>query len=200
MANVAYIRVSTEEQNEDRQREALKKFDIGKWFVEKKSAKNTERPELQKLLEYVREGDTVYIHDLSRLARSIRDLLKLIDFFQQKKVHLVSNKDSIDTSTAYGELMLTIIGAINQFERQNMLERQREGIEIAKKKGIYKGRKKIQFPKNWGEVYEMYRTREITAVDAMKKLGLKNNTFYKLVKEHKAKIEEQQARGEQNAI
>lgn len=189
MAKIAYIRVSTEEQNEGRQREALNKYNIDKWFVEKKSAKNMERETLRELLDYIRDGDIVYVHDLSRLARSIRDLLKLIDLFQQKKVHLVSNKDNIDTSTAMGNLMLSIIGAINEFERQNMLERQKEGIEIAKKKGVYKGRKKIKQPKEWDKVYEEYRTRQVTAVGAMEKLGLKNNTFYKLVQEEKAKNE-----------
>jgi len=93
MARVAYVRVSTEEQNEARQREALAKRDIDKWFVEKNSAKDTNRPEFQKMLDWVREGDTIYIHDLSRIARSTRDLLDLLDTLQGKGVDLVSDKE-----------------------------------------------------------------------------------------------------------
>ena len=136
---VAYVRVSTEEQNEARQIEALKKHGIEKWFTEKISGKSMDRPQLQAMLDYVREGDTVYIHDFSRLARSTRDLLEIVERLQAKSVHLVSNKENLDT----GKLMLTMIAAINEFERQNLLDRQREGIAIAKRNGIYKGRKKV---------------------------------------------------------
>ena len=96
---VAYIRVSTVEQNEARQIEAMKSHNIEKYFTEKVSAKDTNRPQLQAMLDYVREGDTVYIHDFSRLARSTKDLLEIIELLHSKCVHLVSNKESIDTST-----------------------------------------------------------------------------------------------------
>lgn len=134
---VAYVRVSTIEQNEARQLEGLEKYNIEKWFTEKVSGKNTNRPQLLALLDFVREGDTVYIHDFSRLARSTKDLLELVELFREKGVTLVSNKENIDTSTPTGKLMLTMIAAINEFERTNMLERQREGIEIAKREGKY---------------------------------------------------------------
>ena len=182
--NIAYIRVSTVEQNEGRQIEALKKHNIDKWFTEKVSAKDTNRPQLNNMLEFAREGDTIYIHDLSRLARSTKDLLEIVEQLQAKGIHLVSNKESIDTSTATGKLMITMIGAINEFERANLLERQKEGIAIAKAKGKFKGRKKIGFPSNWEEVYPKYKTREITANKAMELLNLKRNTFYKLKKEY----------------
>ena len=107
-----------------------------------------ERPELVAMLEFAREGDNIYIHDLSRLARSTADLLKIVELLNEKKINLISNKESIDTSTATGKLMLTMIGAINEFERQNLKERQAEGIEIAKNKGKYKGRKKVERPDN----------------------------------------------------
>lgn len=141
---IAYVRVSTVEQNEARQIEALKKYGIDKWFTEKVSAKDTNRPQLQAMLEFAREGDTVYIHDFSRLARSTSDLLKMVELLQAKGVHLVSNKESIDTSTPTGKLMLTMLGAIYEFERTNLLERQREGVAIAKTQGKYKGRKEIK--------------------------------------------------------
>lgn len=96
---IAYVRVSTVEQNEARQIEALKKYDVDKWFTEKVSAKDTNRPQLQAMIDFAREGDTIYIHDFSRLARSTADLLKLVEQLQAKGVHLVSNKENIDTST-----------------------------------------------------------------------------------------------------
>ena len=136
---LAYVRVSTEEQNEARQVEALKKYDIEKWYIEKVSGKNQERQKLQEMLDFARDGDTIYIHDLSRLARSTKDLLEIIEKLQAKGVHLVSNKESIDTNSATGKLIITFLAAINEFERQNMLERQHEGIVIAKREGKYKG-------------------------------------------------------------
>ena len=152
--NVAYVRVSTIEQNEERQIEALKTHNIDKWFIEKISGKNTNRPELKSMIEFVREGDIIYIHSLDRLARSTKDLLDIVEKLQSKKVHLVSNKENIDTTTATGKLMLTMIAAIAEFERANMLERQREGIAIAKAEGKYKGRKSIGYPDNWEEIYK----------------------------------------------
>ena len=138
MANIAYVRVSTVDQNEERQIEALEKRDIDRWFIEKVSAKDMNRPKLQEMLEYIRSGDTVYIHDFSRLARSTKDLLEIVEFLHSKDVGLVSNKENIDTTTPQGKLMLTMIGAIAEFERENLLERQREGIAIAKKQGNIK--------------------------------------------------------------
>ena len=113
--NIAYVRVSTEEQNEARQTEALSKYNIEKWFVEKVSAKDTHRPELQAMIDFARQGDTIYIHDFSRLARSTQDLLELVEKFKSKGIILISNKENIDTSTPTGKLMLTMIAAINEF-------------------------------------------------------------------------------------
>lgn len=182
--NISYVRVSTIEQNESRQVEGLKKYNIDEWFIEKVSAKDANRPKLQEVIKFARKGDTVYVHSLDRLARSTKDLLDIVEQLQAKGIHLVSSKENIDTNTATGKLMLTMIGAINTFERENMLERQREGIAIAKENGAYKGRKEISYPKNWAEIYNQYKTRELTGTKAMEQLGLKRNTFYKLVKEY----------------
>lgn len=185
MAKISYIRVSTEDQNEQRQIEGLSKYGtFDKQFIEKVSAKDMNRPELQHMLEYMREGDTIYVLDFSRLARSTKDLLDIVETLKKKKVELVSDKEKIDTNTPTGKLLLTMIAAINDFERENLLERQREGIAIAKKKGVYKGRKKIQAPKNWAEVYSQYKSRRLTGKEAMERLKLKRNTFYKLLKEY----------------
>lgn len=183
--NIAYVRVSTVEQNEERQVQALTQRGIEKWFTEKVSGKDTKRPQLQAMLEFAREGDTIYIHDLSRLGRNTEDLLHITAQLQAKGINLVSNKESIDTNSATGKLMFTMIAAIAEFERTNLKERQREGISIAKQKGKYKGRKCIAQPVNWNDVYSKWLQREITARKAMELLNLKTNTFYKLVAEQK---------------
>lgn len=185
-AKLAYVRVSTEEQNEARQIEALKKHGIDKWFIEKVSGKNMERPQLQAMLDYAREGDTVYIHDLSRLARSTIDLLWIVERLNRDGVRLVSNHENIDTETAPGKLMLTTLGAINEFERNNLLERQREGIAIAKRKGKYKGRKRVELD-NAAEVYRQYVTREKTKAELARGLGISRPTLDRLLKEHEKK-------------
>jgi len=185
MANIAYVRVSTVEQNEARQIEALKNHNIDKWFTEKISAKDTNRPELEKMLDYVREGDTVYIHDFSRLARSTKDLLDIVEQLQAKGVELHSNKENIDTSTASGKLMLTMIGAIAEFERANLLERQREGIAIAKEEGKYKGRKPVNISKKvFMEQYYRYMKREINKRELAKILNISRPTLDKLISEY----------------
>lgn len=102
------IKISTVEQNEARQVEALKKYGIDKWFIEKVSGKDMNRPELQKMLEYAREGDTIYIHDFSRISRNTADLLALVKGLTEKGIHLVSNHENLDTSTPTGKLMLTV--------------------------------------------------------------------------------------------
>lgn len=185
--NIAYVRVSTIEQNEARQVEGLKKYHIEKWFTEKVSAKDANRPMLKAMIDFAREGDTIHIHSFDRLARSTKDLLEIVEQLQAKGIHLVSSKENIDTNTPTGKLMLTMIAAINTFERENMLERQREGIAIAKEEGKYVGRKEIRYPASWTEIYKKYKTRELTGTKAMELLGLKRNTFYKLVKEYEAK-------------
>lgn len=181
MMKIAYIRVSTVEQNEARQIEALKKYGIEKWFTEKVSAKNTNRPQLQQMLEFVREGDTIYIHDFSRLARSTKDLLDITERLATQEIYIVSNKENIDTSTPTGKLMLTMIAAINEFERLNLLERQREGIAIAKRQGKYKGRKPFSTDK-FPELYNKYIGREINKTEFARLLGVSRPTLNKLIR------------------
>ena len=183
MAKIAYIRVSTIEQNEARQKESLTKYGIDRWYLDKVSAKDTNRPQLQAMLDYAREGDTIYIHDFSRFARSTADLLQLVQLLQDKGIHLVSVKEAIDTNTPTGRLMLTMIAAINQFERENLLERQREGIAIAKEQGKYKGRKQIII-EDFAEKYEMYKNRQIRSkAELAKQLGISRPTLDKMIAE-----------------
>ena len=169
---IAYVRVSSADQNEARQIEALKKYDIEKWFTEKVSGKDMNRPELQNMLEFAREGDTVYVEDFSRLARSTKDLLEL-----------VSMKENLDTATPTGKLMLTMIAAINEFERANILERQREGIELAKQRGVYKGRRAIEI-EDFGKYYEKYLRRVYTKKELAEELGISRPTLDRLIAEY----------------
>ncbi|MBE6845458.1 MAG: recombinase family protein [Ruminococcus sp.] len=179
---IAYVRVSTVEQNEARQLESLEKYDIEKWFTEKVSAKDTNRPQLKQMLDFARDGDTIYIHDFSRLARSTKDLLDIVETLNSKGISLVSNKESIDTSTPTGKLMLTMIGAINEFERTNLLERQREGIAIAKRNGKYKGRKPFSSDR-FDELYAEYLCRKISKSELAKQLGISRPTLDRLIRE-----------------
>ena len=181
---IGYVRVSTIDQNEARQVEALKKYGIEKWYSEKVSGKDLNRPKLQEMLDFVREGDTIYIHDFSRISRSVKDLLSLIDLLEAKKVHLVSVKENLDTSTPAGRLMLTMIGAINEFERANLLERQAEGIAIAKAKGKYKGRKAIEINEAFIEGYNKYLARKLSKSALAKELGVSRPTLDKLINEY----------------
>ena len=188
LIRIAYVRVSSIQQNEARQLEALKNYGIEKWFVEKVSGKNTDRPKLQEMLNYVREGDSVYVEDFSRLARSTKDLLAIVELLEKKEVQLISLKENIDTHTPTGKLMLTMIAAIAEFERENILERQREGIAIAKQQGKFKGGhvKKINEDK-FLDLYEQYKCRGISKVQMAKRLRVSRPTLDKLIKERKEK-------------
>ena len=182
--NIAYVRVSTEEQNEQRQLDALKGYNIEEWFIEKVSAKNMNRPKLQEMLGFVRKGDTIYIVSFDRLARSTKDLLSIVEQLESKSVALVSCKENIDSSTPTGKLMLTMIGAIAEFERQNILDRQREGIRLAKQQHKYCGRQKKRIDeKTFKLYYEEYMKREITKKNLAIKLNLSRPTLDRYLKE-----------------
>ena len=182
--NIGYIRVSTADQNLDRQREALKKYNIERWFEEKISGKDTNRPELQEMLRFAREGDTIFVHDFSRLARSTKDLLNIVESLLKRKISIVSLKENVDSSTPTGKLMLTMIGAIDEFEREIMLERQREGIEVAKRRGVYKGRKAIALPDNFGLYYDAWTRHEANKTGIAQALGVSRPTVDKFIVEY----------------
>ena len=189
---LAYIRVSTAEQNEARQIEAMEQYHIEKFFTEKISGKDANRPKLQELLEFAREGDTIHVHDFSRLARSTKDLLEIVETLTKKGVTLVSNKESIDTGTPTGKLMLTMIGAIAEFDRACILDRQREGIAIAKRDGKYKGGKRKRVC-GFEAGYTRYKAREITKAQLAKELHISRPTLDKRISEYESKAEERQA-------
>lgn len=182
MARIGYVRVSTYSQTTARQDDAMAELGVDRLFVEKISGKNANRPELKKMLEYVREGDTVVVADISRLARSTRDLLTIVDTLNKKKVEFVSLKEAIDTTTPQGRFVLTIFGALAELERENILFNQKQGIEAAKARGKKLGRPSMDFPKNWERVYNQWKVGKVSPTDAAKELKLKRPTFYLMTK------------------
>ena len=182
---IGYVRVSTLEQHEERQKvELTEKAHVEKIFLDKLSGKDTDRPQLQAMLEFAREGDTVYVSEFSRLARSTKDLLDIVQQLKEKQVQVISLKESFDTSTPAGELAMTMFAAIATFERKIMLERQREGIALAKAQGKYRGRKEAKKPANWQELVAKYKCREIASVSELVKIcGCSRPTIYKWLRE-----------------
>ena len=182
--NIGYVRVSTMEQHEERQKVELKeKAQVEKIFLDKLSGKDTDRPQLQAMLEFAREGDTVYVSEFSRLARSTKDLLDIVQRLKEKQVQVISLKESFDTSTPAGELAMTMFAAIATFERKIMLERQREGIALAKAQGKYRGRKEAKKPADWQNLVTKYQSREIASVSELVRIcGCSRPTIYKWLK------------------
>lgn len=185
MGKYFYIRVSSKEQNTIRQEVKAKEHNvpIECVYIEKVSGKNTiDRPVLSNLLSVLKNGDILIVDSISRFARNTKDLIELVEQLNNKAVSFISLKEAIDTTTPTGMFMLTIFGAVAQLERDYIRERQLEGIEIAKKNKKYKGRQAIDYPKQWDKYYNMMKQGDITGVAAMKILGLKKTTFYKLIK------------------
>ena len=181
-----YERVSTQHQSLGRQEEMMKNLQIDQVFADKASGKTMERPQLQRLLETVRSGDTVVVESYSRLSRSTKDLLSIIEKLQDKNVFFESLKEQIDTSTATGKLFLTIIAGISEFEREIMLERQREGIEVAKKNHKYKGRQPIKYDAAlFVSLYDQWEKGNITQKMMCKMLHMSRGTLYKHIAEYK---------------
>lgn len=186
MANIGYIRVSTQHQNTGRQHEGFTAHNItiDKMYEEKISGKNTDRPQLQSMLQYVREGDTVYVESFSRLARSTKDLLDIVEELTSKGVQFVSLKENVDTSTPQGKFMLTVFAGLAQLERESILQRQREGIDLCLAEGRAYGRPSAQLSDTFTKHYQQWKAGEIKAVDFMRTENLPKSTFYKLVKRY----------------
>lgn len=180
---VGYVRVSTVEQNEERQVLAMKEHGVDKVFVDKASGKNTKREKLDEMLRFVREGDVLYVSEFSRLARSTKDLLAIVEQLSAKGVNVISLKENFDTTTASGRMMLTVVAAIAQFEREIMLERQREGIAVAKAKGRY-SKEPLSVPDDaWDAAYADYMARRLSKAGMCKVLGISRPTLNRILKE-----------------
>jgi len=183
MAKIGYMRVSTSDQSLDIQRDALTCAGCDKLFGEKESGAKSDRPQLNAMLEYAREGDTVTVTRLDRLARSIRDLLQIVDIINNKGAALQILNMNIDTGTASGKLMLSIFAALGEFERDLLLERQAEGIARAKVAKKYKGR----LPVVRGKIDEIRAMLAdgLPKTEIGKKLGCNRDTIARAIKWHK---------------
>ena len=180
MAVIGYARVSTVEQHEDRQIKALQDAGCSRIYVDKLSGKDTNRANLKKMIDFVRdENDTVIVSEYSRLARSTKDLLNIIEEITAKGAVVKSLKENLDTSTPQGKLMLTVFAGLAEFERAIMLQRQKEGIAIAKEKGRYAGRVRAVKPDNWEELKTLYQTRKMTASELAKRCKVSRPTISK---------------------
>ena len=178
---IGYVRVSTEEQNTARQEIMLRELGVDELFVDRASGKNADRPELNRMMNFVRRGDTVIVESISRFARNTRDLLDLVEQLTAKQVEFVSRKEAIDTTTPTGKFMLTVFASVAELEREYILQRQREGIAIAKQQGKYRGRPPKVYP-DFERIAARWQKGEITAVQAMKQLGMSKTRFYERVK------------------
>ena len=152
-------------------------------FTDKVSGKNQERPELRKMMDFVREGDSLTVESISRFARNTRDLLDLTATLDAKGVQFISRKENIDTSTAAGKFMLAVFGALAELERDNILERQAEGIAIAKAEGRMTGRPKKAVDTFEG-VYLNVKEGKLSASAGAKQLGISRSTWYRKVREY----------------
>lgn len=183
---LGYVRVSTQEQNEERQIRALKERGVlDKYlYIDKQSGKTADRKGLKDMLSFCREDDIIITESISRIARNTTDLLNIVAQITEKGAIFISLKENIDTSTPQGKFMLTVFGAMATLERESILERQREGIQIAKENGAYKGKPKMSIDEEkLRDVAIKWRNGELKAVEAMEIVGLKKNTFYRRIKE-----------------
>lgn len=183
---IGYVRVSTAHQHTDRQDDLMKRLGVEKIFVDKESGAKRERPGLREMESYVREGDTLIVESISRLARSTRDLLSIVELLQNKGVELIIQKENIDTSTPQGKFMLTVFAALSELEREQTLQRMREGIDSAKIKGVKFGRPEVRIDMNkFVKCYEKWKNKELPVKEFMKTVNIESrSTFYKKIHDY----------------
>ena len=184
--DIFYARVSTVEQNAERQIRIAQNLGIDNdsIYIDKASGKNTNREQLKALLKFCRKGDKVYCESISRIARNTKDFLNIIEELTNKDVAFVSMKESINTETPQGKFMLTVFAAMAELEREFILQRVLEGVAIAKEQGKYKGRQpKAIDNKEFEKCCKEWRDGKRTAVSIQRKFEISANTFYRWVKE-----------------
>lgn len=180
---VGYVRISTSEQNTARQDEIMKQLGVEKVYTDKLSGKDTARPELQKMMEFVRDGDSVTVESISRFARNMKDLLDLVEQLETKGVQFISQKENINTSDTIGKFMLSIFGAVAELERDNIRQRQSEGIAIAKAEGRFNGRPRKEV-ESFNSIYSDLKAKKLTVVQASELCNMARSTFYRRLKEY----------------
>lgn len=176
-----YARVSTEQQSLDRQLDMLEKYGVDKIYNEKMTGTKRNRPELEKLMERLTEGDTVVVESLSRLGRSTKDLIWLMENFNSKGVNLVSLKESIDTTSSTGKLLFTLMSALAQFERDVIADRTREGLASARARGRRGGRPSAD-SEMIRRAMKLYNSRDYSVKEITELTGVRRSTLYKHLK------------------
>ena len=180
-----YARVSTADQNLDRQKDALMKYGVDVLRCEKMSGTKKNRPELDKMLAELSEGDTVVIESLSRLGRSTKNLAELMETFNNKNIRLVSLKETIDTTTPTGKLLYTILSSLCQFERDILVVRTSEGLKAARARGRVGGRPKTD-AKAMQKAIALYQTKEYSITDITDLTGVSKSALYRALKERQS--------------
>jgi len=184
---IGYVRVSTKEQNTARQDALMTELGIDEIFVDKVSGKNTDRPQLQEMMTFVRKDDTVIVESISRFARNTKDLLELVEQLNNKNVQFISQKESIDTDTPTGRFMLTVFAAVAELERESIRARQREGIDLAVAEGRYKGRPRKSV-EQFEDIYTQWKNGKITATKACKLLDVARSTWYRRCRQYEDEL------------
>ena len=178
---IGYVRVSSEDQNPERQLDGVR---LDRVFVERASGKDTNRPQLQELQRYARDGDVVVVHSMDRLARNVDDLRRLVQGFTRRTITVEFRKEALTFTGDDGpmsQLLLTMLGAVAQFERDLIRERQREGIEAAKRRGVYRGRRKSLNPEQAAEIARRAAAGESKAALA-REAGISRETLYQYLR------------------
>lgn len=183
MSNIFYLRVSTDAQKLDRQEALAASLSPDRVYREKLSGKTADRPALKAMLAYLRDGDVLHVESISRLARSTRDLLSIVDQLTAKGVNFVSHKEAIDTTTPQGRFVLTIFAALSELEREVTLQRVREGLAAAKQNGRIGGRPAVKRPADFLDIMRAQVNHEITVEEACKRLGLSRSKYFEFKKQ-----------------
>lgn len=179
-----YARVSTRSQELNCQLDILEKYNCNEILTEKISGTKSNRPALNKLKDVVREGDMVIVESWSRLGRSTKDLIDLVDFFSQKKVNVISDKEKFDTSTPQGKLMLTVFQAFAEFERDLIVDRTKEGLKSARARGRVGGRPPVD-QKKLDQAISLYETKKYSGREIKEMTGISQSTLYRYLRKIK---------------
>lgn len=176
-----YARVSTQKQDLSRQLDLLEKYNCNEILTEKMTGTKSSRPELDRLKDKLRPGDVVVVESFSRLGRSTKDLIDLVNYFEENDVKLISDKENFDTSTPQGRLMMTVFQAFSQFERDLIVERTKEGLKSARSRGRKGGRPKVD-QKNISRAISLYHTEQYSVNEIVEMTGISRATLYRYLK------------------
>lgn len=182
---IMYQRISNPQQNLASQEDFKEKYRVEKVYTDTCTNKDNNRPELERMLDFLREGDVVLIESISRLARNVKDLLSIVEKLKGKGVHFISVKENIDTNTETGKFCLDLFESLAELEKEAIKERQADGIALAKIRGAYKGRAPMKIDENkFKTMCEEWKAGKRTATSIQKEFDITGTTFYRWIKEY----------------